>query len=155
MPSPRRPTRRWPTPSVILERERGGERMAIKWTLFAILLGACGPELHYETLEEDAERLCKNRVTCEQIPNPGELKDRCVNATLDESEIGLEEGSRCANSFSTLLTCLSLLSCEEFSPNWSSNYSKEDNPVDYPCKSEAIDLFRNCDRTWYALNGQS
>lgn len=126
--------------------------MVRKWTLGATLACACGPEIHYETVEEDAVRLCKRRSTCEQVPDPSGRTERCVNAILDESEIALEEGPSCADSFSSLLTCLSLLSCEQFSTEWSSNYSIHDNPVHYPCKSEVLDLFRHCDRAWYALN---
>lgn len=124
----------------------------LKWTFAALLLGACGPEVHYETVEEDAQRLCENVSTCNQLPDPSEHTERCVNALLDESEIGLEEGSRCAEGFSRLLSCMSLLSCDQLYVEWSSNYAVDDNPVDYPCKSETLVLLRECDRTWHAIN---
>lgn len=124
----------------------------LRWALGVFMVGGCGPAVHYETVEEDAERMCLNRTICEPIPNTSEQTPRCINAVLDESEIGLEEGPRCADSFSELLTCLSFLSCEQFDLEWTGNYAIRDNPVDFPCKHEIAALFRYCDRTWYAIN---
>jgi len=126
--------------------------MAGRWTFCMTLFGACGPDVHYETVQQDAQRMCENRSSCSQVPNPVDTTERCVNAVFDESEIGLDEGARCANSFSNLLTCLSLLSCDQFQLAWSNNYSIQNNPADFPCKAEITALFRYCDKTWYAVN---
>lgn len=114
---------------------------------------ACGPDLHYETLAEDAEAYCHQLAFCEMVPDPEKYAAKCENSRADDSEDALEEGKKCANTFAGLVHCLGGLSCEELS-DWISGSGAADRSLDFPCKAERSRFLDECEDTWFAPNAQ-
>lgn len=117
----------------------------------AVLATSCGPEFHYETLEEDISAYCHNAWSCES--GTDELIARCENEIQDHSDDALDEGSDCAEGFAALVRCISELSCEE-STAWGLGRSSPQEDAVYPCKPDNERFLAHCDHTWYCVPQQ-
>lgn len=109
-------------------------------------VATCGPEVHYETLEEDAARFCERSFAC-YAPETPDYIERCEDELSDESKNALDEGADCANRFSDIVRCLSNITCEQLL-EW--DFSEKDPAVDYPCKQENVRFLAECSSAWYA-----
>ena len=123
--------------------------------LIVLLVGgyACGPSPHYETLAEDAERFCEMIVDCNSVADPEDYRARCENDKVDQGNVALGEGEKCANSYADVLACLSFLSCNEYEWDWGINYSTSNAQNAYPCKDETVSFLDHCEMAWFAKGG--
>ncbi|MEZ4448949.1 MAG: hypothetical protein R3B09_05655 [Nannocystaceae bacterium] len=113
-----------------------------------VLSCAPEPQVDYESLQDDAERYCELLVGCYELPEPEDRWERgCVFDLLYQSEQGVAEGVECANSYATLVKCLSLATCSEYD-----DFIDADRlgAEDYLCKDEDVQFVTNCDETWGA-----
>jgi hypothetical protein len=111
------------------------------------LLSSCGPEAHFETLDEDCHKYCADvLVDCippeDQIATP-DLIQRCEAECEDNADEALRQGNDCAQTFENLLSCVVELTCAELG-DWGVDIAGNE------CESETASFRNECSRVWVA-----
>ncbi len=87
----------------------------VRTGFLTMLLLACGPETHGESIDQDCSSQCNLAVTCNGTGSDDDAKiQRCEDECVGWYQGTLDQGGSCTSRYEALIACVGVLSCSEF-----------------------------------------